>query len=1092
MTKTTFLKRVKHLAIGIAITSGVLTTASQQVSANGATVSGTITAGNVAVPAGSFQIVFIPYAFSVCSSPSGFPTGASTIVPVGPGGQFSVNLPKARYRVAFKALSSAPANSLGGWYSNTSTEGVASGTDPSNCLLVDSTPITMNHTRTGTRVAFEGTLVTSTGALVTSALVSLSNSQTDWYMTLDGAGGQVTPDGTWEMGPQQNANVWLQVKVPATPTGQLFCGVKNGQSFTLVASLGTFPGQYCDPSYRFSFGSSSQQDVRLQLPVMGVISGQVTGTDGSVAKASEVCVTAYKSGADAMNWYSQSAGSSCTNESGQFELGVPFDSNPQNNPSLVTKYRLQFNSGNSSSPYRPRWYATPTTDSYMTASDISVTSASRNITANIVLPIGKSISGTVRTPSGDPVAGANVTAMSYSNAATGPLGVRGALSGADGTYRIGGIEAGTYSVKASHPDYGSQWLGGGNAETATRFTIQVSDSATTGKDFSFSPGKSISGALSTSDGGSTQVCVAAYRISEAEAGWGEFMQSGCFTAPGGWSLKGLQSGNYKIRFDIRDGDYKSQFLGNTPEFSRATVVSVGQNDVSGQDITFTKTKSIVLKLVNDDAVAITNACVIAFKIDPTSYWGRTWQTMTCANTAGSYKLRGIEIADYVLQVTTQGTDYRPGYYSNSGKLSNSESATSLSISSNDNLVDLGTTTLYRGPKIDMTMKFGSATVSNICVNAILIKNDFSWGEYAGSACSGSNGTLALKGLVEGNYRIQVNSTSEYRGGWITSTGAITTDLQSARRVTVGSSNIDLTNISLVAGTKANGKIMFGGSGVGNVCINAIKDDGNNGGIYENTVCTLNNGEFVLPGLDSTGSYRFRISSAMGDFKQGYLNNNGEIQSSLTGIAARSSASNIDLGEIMLVSAPSIKGTFVSGVNTPEPNVCVSAMESSTQSWVSSSCSSGSGNFALRGLEVNGTYKLTWWTQNKSLTGGWYKDQSGPTQTTSFADATEITVPSSGVQDLRIRMRNGAIITGTAPDGICVAAWRDSSSNAANRSNASAIACGDNSGRFELKGLSEAVDYYLEAFKKDGSAVVQSLPGVNQAVQAGDNVTVTAS
>jgi hypothetical protein len=1089
MFKATLLKRVKYVVLGTAITASVLTTASQQVSATGATVSGTVTAGNVAVPAGSFQIVFIPYAFSNCSSPSGFPTGASTIVPVGSGGQFSVNLPRARYRVAFKALSSAPANSLGAWYSNTSTAGVASGTDPSNCLLVDSTPVTINHTTTGTRVAFDGTLETSTGAPVTSALVSLSNSRNDWYMTLDGAGGAATPDGTWEMGLPQNKDVWLQVKVPATPTGQLFCGVKNGQSFTLVASLGTAPVQYCDESYRFNFGSSSQQDVRLQLPVMGLISGQVTGTDGSVARASEVCVTAYKSGSDAVNWYSQSAGSSCTNESGRFELGVPFDSNPQNIPSLVTKYRLQFNSGNSSSPYMSRWYATSsTTDSYASASDISVTSTTRNITANIALPIGKSISGTVRTSSGEPVAGASVTAMSYSNATTGPLGVRGALSGPDGSYRIGGIQTGTYSVKASHPDFGSQWLGGGNAETATRFAIQVSDSAITNKDFSLSPGKSISGALTTADGGTSQVCVAAYRVSESEAGWGEFTQSGCFTAPGGWSLRGLQSGNYKIRFDVRDGDYKSQFLGNTPDFSRATVVSVGESNISGQDITFGKTKSIVLKLVNDDAAAITSACIIAFKIDPTSFWGRTWQTMTCANTGGTYRLRGIEVADYVLQVTTQGTDYRPGYYSNSGKLSNSDNATSLSISSSDNLVDLGTTTLYRGPKIEMTMKFGAATVSNICVNAILIKNDFSWGEHAGSACAGSNGQLVLRGLVEGNYRIQVNSTNEYRGGWITSTGSISNDIQNARRVSVGSSNIDLANIAVVAGTKAIGRILFGGSGVGNVCINAIRDTG----IYENSVCSLNNGEFVLPGLDPTGSYRFRITSAMGDFKQGYLNNNGEIQNSLTGITARSSTSDIALGEIVLASAPSIKGTFISGVSTPEPNVCVSAIESSTQSWVSSSCSSSSGAFALRGLESNGTYKLTWWTQNKSLSGGWYKNQSGPTQTSSFADASEITVPSGGVQNLMIRIRNGAIITGTTPDGICVAAWREPASNAVNRSNASAIACGDNLGRFELRGLTESVNYYLEAFRKDGSPVVQSSPGVNEAVQAGANVVVTAS
>ena len=1091
--------QIKHALIAVVLLTSGMTSLATTARAAGATVSGTISAGGAPVTPGSFQVVFIPYAYSACNSASGYPTGTSTIVPVGVNGQFSVFLPRARYRVAFKALSSAPANSLGAWYSSASTDGVASGTDPLNCLLVDSTPLTINHTRTGTRVAFDGSLVTSSNANITSALVSLSNAASDWYMSLNGAGGQVTPDGTWEMGLPPSSEVWLQVKVPATATGQVFCGVPDGETFTLVPALGNYPAQYCDASYKFNFGSLARHDVRLQLPVMGLISGQVTGTDGSIAKDSEVCVTAYKSGADATNWYSQSAGSSCTNASGQFELGVPFDSNPANNPSLVTKYRLQFNAAGGSSPYKSKWYSTNgVTDSYLTATDVAITASAKTVTADLALPVGKTISGVVATSTGEPISNANVIAMSYSNSSIGPIGVRSVLSGSDGRFLVAGLEPGTYSIKASHPDFSSTWLGGTDAISAQTFTIQTNETGAVGKNIVFSAGQSIGGSLSTSDGASTQVCASAYRVTDSDMGWGEVAQSSCFNAPGGWNLKGIQPGKYKIRFDIRDGDYKSQFLGNTTNYFETPILTVNQTSIVNQDITFSATKSIILQLVNEDATAVTTACVTAFKVDTASNSGRTWQGITCSNTSGKYKIRGLDSGDYIIQVTTQGTDYRPGFFSLTGKLMSIENASSISITNGEIIKDLGTTTLYKGPKLDMTLKYNSIIVPNVCVNAILVTDDFSWGSYAGSACSGRDGKLSLKGLLEGSYRLQISSTSDYRGGWITSIGSITGDISGAVKKVVSNTNLDIGNVSLTLGTKATGKVLYDGAGMGMICINAIRDNGSSWGVYENSACTTNSGDFTITGLDPNSAYRFRVFVGAGDFKQGYVNSLNLIQSSIAGIAPVSDLTEIALGEIQLSPAPSIKGTFVSGVeSSPEANVCVSAIDAETNSWVTSSCSSTTGKFALRGLEANGTYRLNWWTQNKLLTSGWYRNQNGPTQTSSVQDATVISVPESGIQNLLIRMRNGAVITGTVPSGICVAVWKYPSTDATMRTNAEAIACGNSDGRFELRGLTEfsgttRVDYYLEAFKKDGTSTTQTQPLGDVAVHTGDEVTVSAS
>jgi protocatechuate 3,4-dioxygenase beta subunit len=941
--------------------------------------------------------------------------------------------------------------------------------------------------------------VTSTGAIVTSAYVSLAYTSSDWYMNLNGGGIQVTPDGTWELGLQPNTDVWLQVKVPATATGQVFCGVPNGGNFTLVAASGAYPSQYCDASYKFNIGTTARRNVQLHLPVMGVISGHVTGTDGSTAKASEVCVTAYKSGFDASSWYAQSAGSSCTDESGNYQLGVTFDSNPANNAALVTKYRLQFNSAGNTSPYKSKWYSgSGSTDSYVTASDISITSSSPNATADLVLPIGKTISGRITDTSGNPVAGANVIAMSYANTATGPIGTRGSLSTEDGTFTISGLDPGTYSVKASHPDYGSRWLGGPNSTDAQSFTIQANDVGASNKNISLAPGYSIGGLLGTSDGGSTPVCASAYRVSSNDMTWGEFVQSTCFSAPGGWNIKGLQPGQYKVRFDIRDGDYKSQFFGGTTDFFQADLISVNQSNVVGKDIVFQATKSIVYKLVNEDATAVTNACINAYKIDTGASQNRMWQGMTCANSAGSYKIRGIDPGDYVVQVTTQGTDYRPGYYSINGKLTSSDAASFFNVATSDNVKDLGTTTLYKGPRIDATLNYNSTPVANVCVNAILVVDDYSWGTYSGTSCSGRDGKVSLRGLVEGTYRLQVSPNSEYRGGWINASGAITGNMAAAVKKVIQNTNIDIGGVALTAGAKSTGKVLYDGVGVPMVCVQAIRNDGTDWGTYENSTCTSNNGEFVLTGLDPASSYWFRIYASAGDFKQGYVNGSHRVQTSRTGIPALTNSAEISLGEIQLSTAPSIKGTMVSGTEkSPEANVCISAIDAVTNSWVSSSCTSSSGKFALRGLDAGGTYKLNWWTQNKLLTNGWYKEQVVPSQTSSMSDATVISVPSDGVSGLEIRMRNGAIITGSVPTGICVAAWRYPLSDSANRTNADAIACGNDSGRFELKGLLETlnssrVDYYLEAFKKDGSATTQVSPSGNDPVHTGDDITVSAS
>lgn len=1089
--------RAIRIFLASVLTAGFLAfTPTSPVTAVNVNVSGTITAGGVAVPAGSYQVVFIPYAFSACNTGSGLPTGANTVVPVGPNGQFSVNLPRARYRVAFRAMSSAPSNSVGGWYSNLTTDGTPNGTAEANCLLVDASPVVINHTRTGTRLTKKGSLLTDTNGKLASGIVSMSSRKEDWFWHLDGAGSSVTGDATWELGVQPNVDTWLQVKVPATVYGQVFCGVPSGNTFELVPATpaaNVASPAACTQEQKITTGSTSVSNIALKLPEMGVLKGRVTGVDSSVAQTNEVCVTAYKTGGDASNWYSQGVGQACTDASGNYEISVPYDTNLTNNASLTTKYKLYFSASGANSPYKSRWYASASlTDSYLSADSLPITSAAKTQIIDVSLPVGKSIRGVARTTSGQPIVGARVTAMLYSDNFWGPMGVRGTVTGSDGSYFIGGLEPGRYTVQGSHPEYGTQWLGGGGRDSATEFTIASGDSGATGKDLAFSPGNTLSGTITLPGSDTAQVCVSAYKVSESTMGWGDITQTRCFVAPGNWSLNGIQPGDYKVRFDVRDGDYKSKFYGDTIDFSAATTITVGQSNFSDINTSLEPSKSISLKLMDGGGSGVTNVCVIAYKLDD-SYWGgKRWYSQTCTSDSGKYKLRGIDPGDYKIEVITQGTDLRGGFYSEAGKLTTEAATSIVPVQASDTHLDLGVSTLYAGPLISLVLNSSGTPVPGVCVSAYRVIDTSGWGPFAGSACSASNGSLALRGLPEGTYQIQVNATGNHRGGWLTSGNTTSKNIGNARQITLSEAAITVGTVSLTVGSRAEGVIKMNGTGVPHICVNAFRDTGSGWGEYEGTSCTASTGAFSITGLDPTGNYRFQIQPNGGDFKQGFINNANEIQPTPNGVNTRQHSTRIDIGDVVITTAPSIKGTVVVGEQTPEPNVCITAIELATNNWAASSCSLSNGKFALRGLTIDARYKLTWWTPNKNLMSGWYNSQSYISWTGTLSEASEIEVPQAGVNNLIIRMKSGSIITGTVSTGICVAAWTTPLSQASERTNASAYSCGNSEGRFELRGLAANTPYYVEAFKKDGTSVTQTSPSGNTVVNAGDDIVVTAS
>ena len=1078
------------------------------------TISGTVTAGGAPVPPGTVQVVFVKYkkrpsptqpSFRPCVDGQPDPPVVRLVVtPTGANGFFSQSLDTDYYyKIIFKPLTTAPRSAFYRWYAASIPSGTTMGYN-SDLAIPQATCITtlssagltnINLATDGSRIQVTGSLTTSSGVPVSEsgALISIVRRPTCFYSIPDGYTTRPNELGQWEMaGTDQNQlNQYIQVVAPpdsascSSPNSHLYAK-KVGSGYALVPSSEV---DACGDACKFNFLTTDVSNIALQLPVMGEITGTVSGPSGPVGTG-QVCATAYRDGGTAMNYYSLFSGRACTDANGRYSLGLTYDS-----------YRIQF-VNQYGSPFKSAWNAASASEGYSASPSICLQTTGAGCatakTVNVTLDEGKSISGRVSSVDG-PVSNANVTAMLTSP--TGWMtGVGYSRTDSNGDYTIFGLDAGTYTLMISHDDYGQQWLGG-SRESGQSFSVAAN---VTGKNLTLLRGARLSGTIATADSSEARTCVSAYKVTSSNMGWGDFTAGNCFTAPGVWSLKGIANGSYRIRFDAQTGNLRSTFLGGI-DYTEATLITVNGSDVSNLAVTIPTGKSIAGRI--SDAAKndwVSSACVNAYLVKEDSFGYGTYSGTSCTDTKGQFNIRGLTDGTYTLQLQPPGnSDLTPGWYEEFGNpVRQNSSASRIVINSNSGLVtNVTTQSMQTGPKIIAKLVDSSASpVFGICVDAVKITNDtYGWGTWGANSCSGIDGKISLRGLEAGNYKFRVNANSgDYRNGWINLTTSSTSSAQSAVSTQALSANdtiVDLGNILLVTGTKATGKFVSNGVSIGGVCIEALKVATEiPWGEWSGSACTGTTGEFTIRGLDPTASYKFRINVWQGDFKPGFLTADKTVRSSPEGISGRDASSTIQLGDIELVTAPSIKGTVFSGLATKESNVCINAHLAATYQWVSSSCSQQNGSYVLRGLDPDTEYKLSWWTPKPLLTSGWYKTvTSGATQVLNPGDADSILVPTAGRTGLDIRIASGGSITGTLASGLCVLAWTTSEADLTARENASATTCSDDDGNFELRGLLPSVDYYLQVFKISGAAVTQTSPTGNAPQRTGGtSVSIDAS
>lgn len=162
---------------------------------------------------------------------------------------------------------------------------------------------------------------------------------------------------------------------------------------------------------------------------------------------------------------------------------------------------------------------------------------SGTVTANVSLDLGGGVAGTVRGPNGVPVASAWVSLTGVDGQPAGDTS-----TGPDGTFRVGGLLAGSYRVMADGPELGARYFPAADDASSGSLVPVVAGQTRAGTDIALATGATISGTFTDAEGGpEPQALVLAWSVEEQR-----FVDVDVTEDDGVFRLSGLEPGRYAV------------------------------------------------------------------------------------------------------------------------------------------------------------------------------------------------------------------------------------------------------------------------------------------------------------------------------------------------------------------------------------------------------------------------------------------------------------------------------------------------------------------------------------------------------------------
>ncbi len=728
----------------------------------------------------------------------------------------------------------------------------------------------------------------------------------------------------------------------------------------------------------------------------GSISGTVTGKDTGTG-LQWVYAVAYNAATGA--W----AGSGSTDAAGAYRISglAPGD------------YKLLFDRPGRSD-YLGQWYSSKA--DITSANAVTVTS-SNTTRIDVSLQTGGSITGTVvDSVSGAVIPGVTVTAF---DAVTGSWIYSGSTNDS-GVYRIAGL-AGSCKLRFSGSGYVEQWYGGAASQAAATTVVVTAQNVVAGIDVALVKGARITGTVTDSATGAAIQGVSVTALNPVTGSWAGY---GSTDSSGAYSIAGLVTGNYKIRFSA--DEYVEQWAGAKADQSTAVPVAVTAPG-STTDI-----NAVLVKGGSISGTVTDKGTGVAIQgISVSAYNAANGSSVSYGYTdgSGSYHIGGLASGSYKLRFSGgSSARYPVQWYSNKEQQRTAD------------IVEVTAPSSVTG--IDMAMEKGGAItgvvtdsatgagLQGVYVSAYSVAS----GQWAGSGSTDGTGAYSITGMATGDYKLSFSLS-----GYVTQWSGGKADQSEATTVTVSAPNIsDGVNMALAKGGSISGTIADRVTGVG-ISGSYLYAIDRVTGEWAASASTDSNGRYTIPGLAS-GSYRLQIQppSSTGYLGGWYGGQDGYLCAGTVSVTAPDETSGIDA---LLDMGGSISGLVTDAANgTGIAGVSVSLSNSSGNTGMTfhyTTTIDATGAYIIGGLPT-GEYSLTF-----SAPG--YIRMTSPAAVKVNAPGVMSGVNVSLVRGGGISGRVTDSATGEGVEGVLVEAWDSLAGGGANSTS-------DYQGNYVITGL----------------------------------------
>ena len=366
--------------------------------------------------------------------------------------------------------------------------------------------------------------------------------------------------------------------------------------------------------------------------------------------------------------------------------------------------------------------------------------------ANIspTLPIGGTVSGTVKTPSG-PGSFSSVDIIDSSGKY-----VSAGFTDSTGAYSVTGIAPGSYTADFVAPAGSGlvpQWWNGKSSQaTADYFTV-TGGQVTSGIDGSLSSGASVSGVIDGAGTPNVRLADAQVTAVDSTGGYAGFTQS---AADGSYSLTGLTAGSYTVQFSAPIGsDFGGVWWRDQPSQAAAEylTVSTGQA-LTGFDALLPVAGGLSGTVLAAGSPNVPLGGVTVGAFTPGSLGAVGYAT---TNADGTYTLPGLAPGSYTVNFLAQYPETNATQWWQGG--ATQSTATPVTVASGATTTGISAV-LGAGATISGTVSGKSASGSVFPAqnaNANLYSEN---GTFISDTYAGNHGDFSISNLAPGSYLLQ--------------------------------------------------------------------------------------------------------------------------------------------------------------------------------------------------------------------------------------------------------------------------------------------------------------------------------------------------